>query len=49
MQKITLSTSETAELYELSAARYESVEDPEFLRYAGVYANDLPQRLRRQL
>ena len=52
MQTITLSTSEVAELDELSrelAARYETVEDPEFLRRAGVYAHDLPRRLRWQL
>lgn len=50
MHKITVSVSEAAEMRELAnglAARWDSVEDPEFLRRVGVYAHDLPQRLRQ--
>lgn len=52
MHKITLSVSEADEMRELAcglAARWDSVEDPEFLRRAGILAHDLPQRLRQHL
>ncbi len=52
MKTFMVSSSEAAEMRELAnglAARWDSVEDPEFLRQVGVYAHDLPRKLRQHL
>jgi Fe(II)/alpha-ketoglutarate-dependent arginine beta-hydroxylase len=52
MQKIMMSEAEIASIRSLLtdlASHYHSVEDPEFLRNAAVYAHELPWRLRSHL
>lgn len=49
MSRIVLSAQEVEQIQTLLAglaARYDTVEDPEFLRRAAVYAHELPQRIR---
>jgi len=52
MHRTTLTADEIREIDGLLSelcGRYDSVEDPEFLRESHLYAHDLPRRIRREL